>query len=568
MVLGLWSSTAGVGAGRVLAGRDGSGVLARLLGVILAVAVTLTLFVVVDVAAGPAANAKPPVVVPTTPPRVTDPNKVRRIGFPTLPGTNVPQFDAVEVYPGIWVANHNDPGGSWLQFGKKWGPAHDEVVWQRNVDQITADLDRLLSTGSGKSTMKVAGTLEPNGGKYNQWIDHSGRGLPAGTANPEIGVVIFPTPGQGAQATPLNEIPAGSASYVAYDPAEVTGFRDVNTATAFAQDPVAGLGHELIHAADYKAYTNPRGPDGKRLEMDTPYRIFRGGTREAPTGPSDWHKTPLAYAEILTVGGEAETTLLRRHLKAHPELSPVPLEDLSITSHPWRLKAAVQALDAVTGGEGKASPELLKRARLLSELAMVNPTEGKIGADLETSIRTRYLNAYFHGPDGRATSDLRFTRDPAAGPLSREDLANPYQSSKLRPMGPGRVPVCGAAGGDGANESCEPDVAESKPMSEEEVKTFEEDVKTRVELEKSSTSESVFFESLSVEDLQVLAGMGVTGSPEMVRDAVSFAPKAPAAGEGHGGFGEGPGGVGTPEFNEVLRSKGFAELNSRGEGPH
>ncbi|MFC8041905.1 hypothetical protein ACFUOZ_21345, partial [Paenarthrobacter sp. NPDC057355] len=518
MVLGLWSSTAGggVGAGRGsgLPGRGVPGLLPRLWGVVLAVAVTLTLFVVVDVAAGPAANATPPVVVPTTPPRVTDANNVRRIGFPTLPGTNVPQFDAVEVYPGIWIANHNDPGGSWRRFGASWGPFDDEVVWQRNVDLITADLDRLWSTGSGKTIMKVAGTLEPTGGNYNQWIDHSGRVVPAGTANPEIGVVIFPTPGASAEAGPLNEIPSGSASLVAYDPAAVTSYRDIDTGAVIGSDPVQALGHELIHAADSKAYTNPRGPDGKRLEMDAPYRVFRGGTPEAPTGPAETFTAPLDAAEFLTVGGNSEMTLLINHLKAHPTLSPIPVEKLSITSHPWRNRAAAQVLKEVNTA-GDASPELLERARLISEWAMVNPTEVKIGTALETGVRTRYMNGYYRGADGKIVKPPRFTRDPAAGVLTAEDLANPYQSSKLRPVAPVAVPVCGA--GAGAHASCAPDVAESKTMSEEEVKAFEEDVKTRSELEKGRSSESVFFESLSVEDLQVLAGSSVTGSAEMVR---------------------------------------------------
>ncbi|MFC8041894.1 hypothetical protein ACFUOZ_21290, partial [Paenarthrobacter sp. NPDC057355] len=567
MVLGLWSSAAGVGAGRVLAGRDGSGVLARILGVMLAVAVTLTLFVVVDVAAGPAANAKPPVVVPTTPPRVTDPDNVRRIGFPALPGQSpgdMPQFDAVEVYPGIWIANHNDPGGRWRTF-PKWDSFDDVGVWQRNVDLITADLDRLWSTGSGKTIMKVAGTLKPTpGGERNLWIDHSGRGLPKGTANPDIGVVIFPTPGEGAAATPLSRSTTGTASYVRHDPAAVSSIRDPNSGAVIGKDPVANLGHELTHTADNKAYTNPRDGAGEHLKIETPYNVFRGGTPEAPAGLPKPYKKPLAAAEILTVGGESEMTALVKYLKAHPELSPVPLEELSITSHAWRNQAAKNAL---VGEARHISPEELHRINLLTEFAQVNPTEAKIGAALETGIRPSYLGATYRGPDGKSSPRPRFTRDVAAGVLTAEDLANPYQSSKLRPVAPVTVPVCGAEGGDGANESCEPDVAESEPMSEEEVKTFEEDVKTRVELEKSNTSESVFFESLSVEDLQVLAGMGVTGSPEMVRDAVRFAPEVRGGG-GKGPLVEGPGGVGTPEFNEVLRSKGFAELNSRGEGPH
>ncbi|MFC8041898.1 hypothetical protein ACFUOZ_21310, partial [Paenarthrobacter sp. NPDC057355] len=513
MVLGLWSSTAGVGAGRGsgLPGRGVPGLLPRLWGVVLAVAVTLTLFAVVDVAAGPAANATPPPVVATTPPRVTDPNNVRRIGFPTLPGTNVPQFDAVEVYPGIWIANHFQPGGDWTSLGSRWGAFDDEVVWQRNVDQITADLDRLWSTGSGKTIMKVAGTLKANGGEYNQWIDHSGRGVPAGTANPDIGVVIFPTPGEGAHAFLLNEVPAGTASYVAYDPTAITSYRDIHTGTVIGKDPVASLGHELIHSADGKAAITPADAAGEPLKMDTPYKVFEGGTPEAPAGPEEWYWQQMEVDEILTVGGEPETTLLVEHLQAHPELSPIPVEDLSITSHPWRNRAAVQVLKEVNTA-GDASPELLERARLISEWAMVNPTEGKIGAALETGIRTQYMDTYHLGPGRRVSPRERFTRDPAAGVLTAEDLANPYQSSKLRPVAAVTVPVCGAEGGDGANESCEPDVAESKPMSEEEVKAFEEDVKTRVELEKSSTSESVFFESLSVEDLQVLAGSSVTGS--------------------------------------------------------
>ncbi|MFC8041897.1 hypothetical protein ACFUOZ_21305, partial [Paenarthrobacter sp. NPDC057355] len=81
-------------------------------------------------------------------------------------------------------------------------------------------------------------------------------------------------------------------------------------------------------------------------------------------------------------------------------------------------------------------------------------------------------------------------------------------------------------------------------------------------------SESVFFESLSVEDLQVLAGSSVTGSAEMVRGGFSVVPEhAGGSSSGGRGVGEGLGGVGTPVLNEVLRSKGFAELNARGEGP-
>ncbi|MFC8041879.1 hypothetical protein ACFUOZ_21200, partial [Paenarthrobacter sp. NPDC057355] len=520
MVLGLWSSTAGVAAGRGLAGRDGSGVLARLLGVILAVAVTLTLFVVVDVAAGPAANATPPVVVPTTPPKVTDPNKVRRIGFPTAPGkspADVPQFDAVEVYPGIWIANHNAPGGPWRNF-TKWDSFDDVGVWQRNVDQITADLDRLWSTGSGKTIMKIAGTLKHSpGGAYNQWIDHSGRGLPKGTANPEIGVVIFPTPGEGAQAAALNLSRAGASSYVRYDPATITAYRDFDTGAVIGSDPVQSLGHELIHSADYKADTNPRGTDGRFLEMDVPYSVFRNGTPEDPSGPAKRLKGQLEMPEVLTVGGESEMTLLIDHLKAHPELSPIPVEKLSITSHPWRLRAAAQAVAAT---RAQASPTVVERARLILELAKVNPTEGKIGAALETGIRTRYMTGVYRGADGKSVKPPRFTRDPAAGVLTAEDLANPYRSSKLRPVAAVTVPVCGASGG--ANESCLPDPEKSKPMSEEEVKAYKEKVKTRTELEKGRTSEGVLFDSLSVEDLQVLAGMGVTGSPEMVRESFSF----------------------------------------------
>ncbi|MFC8041903.1 hypothetical protein ACFUOZ_21335, partial [Paenarthrobacter sp. NPDC057355] len=446
MVLGLWSSTAGVGAGRGsgLPGRGVPGLLPRLWGVVLAVAVTLTLFVVVDVAAGPAANATPPVVVPTTPPRVTDPNNVRRIGFPALPGQSVgdaPQFDAVEVYPGIWIANHPEPAGRWLDFGSMWGSFDDEVVWQRNVDQITADLDRLWSTGSGKTTMKVAGTLKPTSVDDNQWIDHSGRGVPAGTANPDIGVVIFPTPGAGPQSSSLNEIPAGTATYVRYDPLEVASLRSITTGRVTAADPVATLGHELIHSADAKAATNP--PEvaaGEPLKIVTPFRVFEGGTSEAPTGPAKRYKDLLAAEEILTVSGRPEMTLLVKHLQAHPELSPIPVEDLSITSHPWRNRAAVQALKEVNTA-GDASPELLERARLISELAMVNPTEGKIGTALETGVRTRYWDAFHAGSDGNFNQPPRFVRDPAAGVLTAEDLANPYQSSKLRPVAPVAVPV-------------------------------------------------------------------------------------------------------------------------------
>ncbi|MFC8041760.1 hypothetical protein ACFUOZ_20600, partial [Paenarthrobacter sp. NPDC057355] len=542
MVLGLWSSRAGVGAdqGPMVPGCGTSGLWARLLGVVLAVAVTLTLFVVVDVASGPAANAAPPKVVATTPPRVTDPNSVHRLGFPFVEWqspTDAPQFDAVEVYPGIWIANHASPEGIWLEAGKNWGPSHSEAEWQRNVDLITKDLDRLWSTKPGRTSMEVAGGLHVEGNvKGSQWLDHTkGRSFTPGTANPDIGVVIFPTPGKSAEATVLWDEGTGAASYLKVDPEIVQGMYDVDTGAVFGLDPAGVLGHELIHCADYKAATIPDS-----VQMDTPYNIFEGGTPEGTVGRVVPKKDPLDVSEILTMGGETETTLLMEHLKANPKLSPLPPQDLSIKSNPWRIKGAEKSLNRIVSAGDKVTPTMLKRATLMSKWAIENPTEAKIGTELETLIRKGYLGARHSSPGGKTRIAETFTRNPAAGVLTREDLANPHRSSKLRPAATIEVPVCGA----GAHALCIPDPEKSKPMSEEEVKAFEEEVKTRLELEKSSTSESVFFESLSVEDMQVLAGMGVSGSPEMVRDAVRFAPEVRGGG-GKGPLVEGPGGVGT-----------------------
>ncbi|MFC8041896.1 hypothetical protein ACFUOZ_21300, partial [Paenarthrobacter sp. NPDC057355] len=486
---------------------------------------TLTLFVFVDVGVGPAAQAAPPPVVVTTPPRVTDPSTHRQIGFPSdyfNSDANAGPFRVVEVRDGHWVADRPRPTWSepnkFLKPFKEWPQSYTDAVWQQYVDEIAASLDRISSSPSGETVVKVSGKLKPEpGGSNNEWLDWTPKSpgeAPAKVPTGDVGVVYFPTEGAEASAGRLKGgMGQPSSGYVTLDPQTISSYYDLKTGKLKGQDPHVSLAHELGHVANYKA--NSRPPRGTTYKM--PYSVWSGGDLETPGSQVSSKKFPIEWEELMVHGSEGGRAGVINHLQENPNKSPIPVTELSTHSNPWRTKAA---RDALSAPEPRSAADV-ERIELLSEFASVNPTEVKIAGELETGIRPEYLNAQYRGREGSMRDGPRLEREPnTPRVLKREVLEDPLGSRLLRVAG-GQPPVpvvCGS----GDHGFCSPGEGESEPMSEEEVKAFEEDVKTRVELEKGRTSEGVFFDSLSVEDLQVLAGMGVTGSPEMVRESFSF----------------------------------------------
>ncbi|MFC8041899.1 hypothetical protein ACFUOZ_21315, partial [Paenarthrobacter sp. NPDC057355] len=535
MVLGLWSSTAGVGAGRGsgLPGRGVPGLLPRLWGVVLAVAVTLTLFAVVDVAAGPAAQASPPPVVATVPPKVTDANKVRQLGFPsgadgTEPGTDGGFFKGVEVRDGWVVANINpyDFENMRLLPRDRWELFTDEQ-WQKRVNDISGILDQIQSVESGELAVRSAGELNPYPGDHNQWVDWS-----AGTAGgvSHIQTVVFPNGSKNAAQALNSELAGngtGSAGSLYLDYEHYAGEFEPLSGELRARDAVVTTFHETVHRAHQQA--GARAPHDGKTKVVRP--IFPGAAGEAPAPkkPLKRIKAEIKDEEVLTHGGEKGMSsfvkkqiakLQEQKIGATPEKTASIdrlIKNLSTKSNPHLNVAARTALKRSADPNEPTSWNDVRRLDIRSELASRNPTEIKFSKESGRTTRSEYVTgSYAEGPNGKREALRKYTtaEGVSTSDLTKEDFENPERSAKLRRTTPA-FPTCSEA--EGGHDTCLPDETNAVDLTEEESQKLEDEVKARSEWEKSSTSESVFFESLSVEDLQVLAGSSVTGSAEMVR---------------------------------------------------